>query len=127
MAVMHLQQFAKTGNEHFMMLQGPIVSGKTVLLQAGCQEAQHFGQDAVYLSLAHYTHYQPEWLADLHKHHLICLDDIDAIVGNSHWEPALFYLFNAMRDDRKYLLFATTSRLTFSFKVVFIIIITAFL
>jgi DnaA family protein len=38
---------------------------------------------------------------------LICIDDIEAIVGQSDWEEALFHLFNQLRDQDKYLVIAS--------------------
>jgi len=37
---------------------------------------------------------------------LVCLDDIQAVLGQAHWEEALFHAFNRMRDAGKQLLIA---------------------
>ena len=111
MVVAQLKAFAANQGEGFILLQGAPASGKTVLLQTVCQEAQQGGQDAVYLSLEHFSQYAPEWLHDLQQHDLVCLDAIDTIAGNAEWEQAVFHLFNAMRDQQKRLLLATRQSL----------------
>jgi len=112
MVVTHLKQFVADKGEGFLLLQGTAGSGKTVLLQTVCQEAQRGEQDAVYLSLAEADQYVPEWLRDLQHHDVVCLDAIDTIAGHSQWEQSLFHLFNAMRDQHKRLLLATGQSLT---------------
>lgn len=111
LVVAQLKSFTANQGEGFILLQGAQASGKTVLLQTVCQEAQQSGQNAVYLSLEHASQYAPEWLHDLQQHDLVCLDAIDTIAGNADWEQALFHLFNAMRDQHKRLLLATRQSL----------------
>lgn len=67
--------------------------GKSHLLQACFQMASQF-VPAFYLSFDEHLAFPPHVLENLDQYSLICLDDIDAIAGNSHWEEALFHLFN---------------------------------
>jgi DnaA family protein len=41
---------------------------------------------------------RPEILDGLETFDLVCLDGLDAIAGNSHWETAVFNLFNGLAD-----------------------------
>ena len=106
LVVPQLKAFVIGQGEDFILLHSKEGSGKTLLLQTVCQEAQKIGQDAVYLSLAEVGHYAPAWLHDLQHHDVVCLDAVDTIAGQAEWEQALFHLFNAMRDQNKRLLLA---------------------
>src|SRR5262249_54928710 len=55
--------------------------GKTHLLYASYLAALENKQQAFYLNLKNYSHYQPSIFEALEQNKLICLDDIDAIVG----------------------------------------------
>jgi DnaA family protein len=46
-------------------------------------------------------------LEDIDQLQLICIDDIESIVGNSAWEEALFHLFNQLREHDKHLVIAS--------------------
>lgn len=94
-AVAHLRSVAAAGEGHGAWLWGPPASGKTHLLQAVCE---HAGDRAVYLSFGNPAIADPALLDGLERRELVCLDDIDSIVGDPEWEHALFALFNAIID-----------------------------
>jgi len=55
-----------------------------------------------YLPLKDLSIYPPAMVLDgIDQLQLICIDDIESIVGNSAWEEALFHLFNQLRDQGK--------------------------
>ena len=67
-------------------------SGRSHLLQAACHDESRsvfFGQLA---------RLSPEILRDLEHRRLVCLDDIDEILGDPEWEEALFHLMNGIKD-----------------------------
>ncbi|MDR9497538.1 MAG: DnaA regulatory inactivator Hda [Hydrogenovibrio sp.] len=80
-------------------LQGPKGAGKTHLLQAACRLMSEQQQQSVYLPLA-----DPELplIADvlhgLEKTHLICLDDVEQVVGDADWDQALTRLLSRARS-----------------------------
>lgn len=92
--VFALKACAHNHGEQFIFLCGPQSSGRSHLLQACCQ-AQ--APDSVfYLSLAD-PELEPCVLQELEQVPLVCLDDIDAVLGKRLWEEALLHLYNESR------------------------------
>ena len=88
-------------------LHGPAGSGRTHLLQACAQAAESAGRSFVYLPLAELRDAPPgEVLAGLDACALLCLDDIDAVLGTRGWEEALFHLYNGVLERHGSLLVA---------------------
>lgn len=83
--------------EPFIYLWGSRGTGRTHLLQACCHAAA-LTSSVIYLSLKH-DNLQPEVLTGMEKIDLVCLDDIDAIMGNRDWEHALFHFYNRARES----------------------------
>jgi DnaA family protein len=72
-------------------LWGASATGKTHLLQAVCEQV---GDQSVYIPLAKLKETGPAILEGLANWPMICVDDIDAVAGDSEWELALFSLYN---------------------------------
>ncbi len=87
-------------------LWGAASSGKTHLLQAACASA---GDRAVYLPLAMFKNAAPDILDGLASRELVCLDDVDQVVGQESWELALFGLHNQIADAGAQLVVAASS------------------
>lgn len=79
--------------ERCLFLYGHPGSGISHLLQASCQNAQMVGRTAAYLPLSH-PDITPEVLEDIHQIDLICLDDLNAVIGQPVWEEKLFYFYH---------------------------------
>lgn len=92
--------------EPFLYLWGPEGSGKTHLLQATCNAANEMNVASVYLPLQQWQTLSPLLLQDLEKVPLVCLDNVEAIVGNAIWEEALFHAFNKMKATQTRLVVA---------------------
>lgn len=87
------------GDERYLFIYGPPASGRSHLLQAACHHADQRQLSSVYLPLAELGTYSPEALFEgMENLSLVCLDDIQTVLGNEQWERALFNLFNALRD-----------------------------
>ena len=96
----HLLDFLDPKNSKAMLyLWGISGSGKSHLLQAGCQALPH--AEAIYLPLLALKDFGPQVMEGLDTHTLICIDDIDAIAGMPEWEEALFHLYNRIRDSER--------------------------
>lgn len=95
--------------ESLIYLWGGEGVGRSHLLQAACLRFEQRGEQAVYLPLAEVVEYDPALLDNLERCELVCLDDLDAVVGRSDWEEALFHLFNRLRDSGRRLLLAASS------------------
>lgn len=92
---------ARQGNqlqESVVYLYGRQNTGKSYLLQAVCNEAELLGVTAIYLPLSQTDELSVEMLEGLEHFQLVCLDDVSAVIGDSAWQEALFYLFNRIRD-----------------------------
>ncbi|MEH6588887.1 MAG: DnaA regulatory inactivator Hda [Halioglobus sp.] len=89
-------QLAETG-EPVVYLYGAADTGKSHLLQAACHEA---GNGALYLPLDELAEYSPaDVLQGMEHLKLVCLDDIDAVLGQEQWEHALFHFYNRAREE----------------------------
>jgi DnaA family protein len=78
-------------------------SGKTHLLQAVCAAAS---ETAAYFPLDRSLALPPAALVGFESCRVLCLDDVDAVVGDLAWEQALFRLFNDSAELRTRLIFA---------------------
>lgn len=93
--VASLQGQLQPGGEALIYLFGGADGGKSHLLQAACHSG---GARAVYLPLAELVGFSPqEVLEGMEGMSLVCLDDIEAVLGNEAWELALFHFFNRAR------------------------------
>ena len=91
-----LQQQTTPDGEAIIFLYGPDGCGKSHLLQAACHLA---GSGALYLPLAELAEYSPQdVLQSIETLDLVCLDDVDAVLGDDDWELALFDLCNRARQ-----------------------------
>jgi DnaA family protein len=86
-----------------LWLWGSSGSGKTHLLQAVCAAA---GDAAAYFPLDRSLALPPEALAGFERTAVLCIDDVDAVAGELHWERALFRLFNDAAELHTRLIFA---------------------
>lgn len=84
--------------------------GKSHLLHACCSYAEEHGLSSLCLSLTDLSQLSVEMLEGLEHLDLICLDDINAIAGNTQWEQGVFDLFNRLiEQDKKILVAANDS------------------
>lgn len=92
-----LQLQAAGEGEQWVYVNGGAESGRSHLLQASCQAAAHAGRQAAYLPLKELKDYSPrDLLAGVEQLDLLCLDDLDAVLGADAWEEALFHVYNRM-------------------------------
>jgi len=103
-AVAHLQALAR-GASGTVWLCGPQGSGKTHLLQATCTLASE-QLSSGYFPITQLAPLGPESLEGLTQLDCVCLDDLDAVVGDPDWERALFAVHREL-DERGARLVAT--------------------
>lgn len=89
-----------------LYLWGNLGVGRSHLLQAACLRLEQLGLPALYVPLAEVADYGPELLDNLDTFELVCLDDLNSVLGRPDWEEALFHLFNRLRDSGRRLLLA---------------------
>ena len=92
--------------EQTIGIQGKQGVGLTHLLYAACHQAQQKGKTAVYLPLKHVT-LCDALLEGMENLDLICLDDIETIVGDLEKETSLFHFYNRAQASGAHLLIAS--------------------
>ncbi len=95
--VENLRACASGRGEQLIFLWGEAGLGKSHLLRACCQSADQNGERAFYLSLSEYASHGPVILDEMALLPLLCIDDINCVIGNNDWERGLFNLFNDSR------------------------------
>ena len=104
-----LKACGQAQGEQQIFLYGPESTGKSHLLQAACRQAAVGNQQSAYLPLSQFSQ-QIEILQGLESLSLVCLDELDAVVGrstsSSEWEEQIFHLLNRLRANHVFLLLA---------------------
>jgi DnaA family protein len=98
------------GGHNVVYLCGETGTGRSHLLQACVHAATAAGRNVFYLGLAGADRPSPAVLEGLAESAaLVCLDDLDAVAGDSDWEEALFHLYNSLRANGGQLLVAAAT------------------
>ena len=100
----HLKNCVDGSGESFLFLWGKPGQGKSHLLQASCQRAHTRNLRSFYFDLATAKLPDPLILSGLTACELVCLDNVEAVAGNSDWEQAFFNFFNEQRDQNHQLI-----------------------
>ncbi len=93
-----LKESSEGAGEQFIFIWGNRGSGKSHLLQSACRLAGELEGTAAYIPFDLAPKLAPDLLTGLEEMNLVCLDDIQQVVGNAGWEQALFNLFNRIRE-----------------------------
>jgi len=99
----------KLNQDPFIYLWGEAGCGKSHLLQAACRQQSDAGHAAAYIPLREIAELTPGMLHGLEAMHLVCLDDLERLVGKADWELALFNLFNQLRENNAHLIVAANA------------------
>lgn len=86
--------------EKFFFIWGENSAGKSHLLQAVCQNIE----TSVYIPLKYFYAHSPDILDGLDNLAVVCLDDVEVVLGNLFWEEKLFHFFNLIREKGNRLL-----------------------
>lgn len=87
--------------------------GKTHLLQAACRLVTEKKRNSVYLPLADKNlPFIPDVLSGLEQVSLVCLDDVDRVIGKKEWEVALSNLITKCSVQGNILLIAGTKSIS---------------
>ncbi len=101
-----LRQASQESLTPWVFLAGAPGCGKTHLLLSACSEAVMQGRGAQYLPLAKLDDNRGAAIRAFGGSDLLALDDLDAIVGDSTAQHALFDLYNRARAEASTLLFS---------------------
>jgi DnaA family protein len=86
--------------------------GKSHLLHAlGVWHQENFEAPVAILPLKEDI-FPPESLQGLEVCQLVCIDDLDSVVGHEEWEQALFHLINRLIDNDRLLLVSSSEPLS---------------
>lgn len=99
-----LRQNFDTLKQPIFYLWGEQSSGKSHLLKAVARHFLETQRSALYVPLTQASHFAPAVLEDLEQLNVICLDDLQAVIGQAEWEIALFDLINRIKETQKTLL-----------------------
>ena len=109
-AVAAVQAAASHANESWPLLWGSHGRGKTHLLSAATTRAATAGRRVAFLAAEVLVTHTPEVFETLTDMDLVCLDDLDQLLGDADWELALFNLFNRLREQDAVLLASVSSQ-----------------
>jgi len=98
-AVRHLRAMADGNGERFLFLWGCEGAGKSHLLQASCQLAHRQGRSVSYLPMRLLRQLGAEVFDGVEQQNLVCIDDIDCVLGDPAQEQALFALYNRLHEQ----------------------------
>ncbi len=94
------RQFCRAEGESFGYLWGAAESGISHLLQACCHRWFASGLTAQYLPLSEFQDHSAEQLLEgMERLALVCLDDIQVIAQDDHWERGVFQLYNRINEN----------------------------
>ncbi len=93
---------------HQYFLWGSASTGKTHLLQAICNHQENSNQCAIYLPMKELVIQEASILNDMQHIDILCIDDVDAILGKKEWDRQLFLLINELRANNKSIVLTAT-------------------
>ena len=88
----NLQDCVLGNGEKNIFLWGKSGQGKSHLLQACCHFAQQHQKPSFYFDLSRNSRHQPAILKGIDEYDVVCLDNVDTVVGNESWELAIYEL-----------------------------------
>ncbi len=86
--------------ETYIYLWGELGVGRSHLLQACCHALDSANRASIYLPLAEHEQLSPHMLEGMEEMDLICLDNINSVLGQRIWEEAIFHLYNRAQNTR---------------------------
>lgn len=101
-----IKQIADKESNHVLYLWGEAGTGKTHLLQAACKQAAESEHHVAYIPLKQIEELSAEMLHDLGELDLVCIDDIESVIGKTEWQQGLTWLYNELKDNHHSLIFS---------------------
>jgi DnaA family protein len=92
-----LEQMASGQGDQQLFIWGSQQGGKTHLLHAACHAAATAGRSTLLLKAEDLLSYGPDVFEGLEQLNLVCIDDLQQLMGLDAWELALFNFINSIR------------------------------
>ncbi|MFA6408848.1 MAG: DnaA regulatory inactivator Hda [Gammaproteobacteria bacterium] len=99
-----LSSLDSNASSQLIYLWGNFGIGRSHLAKATCKHLNGLNLPSLYVSLKEHQSFTPAILENLEKMFLVCLDDLDVVLGKREWEEAIMYLFNRIADAKRNLL-----------------------
>ena len=93
-----LKRLPEINERKFYFVWGESGCGKSHLLQAECQLATLAQWRCIYLEAEQLLAFGPEVLDGMEHFDLVCVDDIDRLLGAELWEEGFFHFYNKLFD-----------------------------
>ena len=90
-------------------LWGSASTGKTHLLQAICNQLATSEKNVIYLPMKELVHQSADILNDMQQLDVLCIDDVDVVLGDELWDRQLFILINELRAKNKSIVMTANS------------------
>jgi DnaA family protein len=90
-------------------LWGSVSTGKTHLLQAICNQLASTDLNVIYLPMKELVNQSADILNDMLQLDVLCIDDVDVVLGDQQWDRQLFILINELRANNKCIVMTATS------------------
>ena len=106
-AIAAVAAIARGEGSRLVYLWGCPGTGKSHLLAACCNAYRAGSGEAALIPLELHHQMSPTLLAGLERLKLVCVDDVERVAGELHWERALFSLFERAEQTGTRLLFGS--------------------
>jgi len=94
---LEIYQSLQENVQKLLWIAGSQSSGKTHLLQATFNRCIRSSKSSLYIPMREFDQFSPEILDDLDQLYLICIDDIEFILGDQTWERKLLDLYERIQ------------------------------
>ncbi|MBV1919122.1 MAG: DnaA regulatory inactivator Hda [Pseudomonadales bacterium] len=104
-----LKCLPEVNERKFYYIWGESGCGKSHLLQAECQRSTLAQWRCIYLEAEQLLEFGPEVLDGMEHFDLVCVDDIDRLLGSELWEEGFFHFYNKLFDGNSSLVVSASS------------------
>lgn len=94
-----IKKITNKETNHTLYLWGESGTGKSHLLQAACKQAAESEHHVAYIPLNQIDELSAEMLHDLGELDLVCIDDVESVIGQIEWQQGLTWLYNELKDN----------------------------
>ena len=104
-----LKSLNKNSKKQFIYIYGESGSGKSHISISSCKYVNKNNLVSTYIPLNN-QEIKPEILENTDQMFLLCIDNLEKIIGIEKWEKALFNCFNYLLESEKNLLITSTKK-----------------